>query len=324
MKQGTVIKKQGERLVIRYKENILMERHTRDISRILIFGNVQITTQAVSAILKHGIECVYFTAGGYYKGRTTGVRSKSSVTKLAQIKHWKEEDIMHDLAVSTVRLKLYGQLHVLRQRRHAVETKTELKETGEELESFRIEAGQADNPSSLRGIEGSATRTYFSCWDELLPENFPFERRSRRPALNRINSLMNLSYAILLNEINSSLESRGFDPMLGYYHRLRHGRVSLSLDVMEIFRPLLVDKWLLQLVRNKKMSVGDFELEEGSGFMLSEEGRRKYYTELRKWQMKTKYRQRIEEASGVLETCYKKGAADDFEPEMEKVLSHLL
>lgn len=325
MVQGSSIRKAGERLVVRYEEEILLERHFRDISRIMIFGNIQLTTQAISTILERGIDCIFFSLSGYYKGKLITAKSKSSITKLAQITHWKNSDFMNSLATETVKLKILGQLAVINKRRSSIQQSNQLiRDIKNSLEKSIGKIEINTNLEQLRGIEGSATKNYFSGWDTLLPEGLLFEKRTRRPALNEVNSLLNFSYAILVNEVNSAVEARGFDPLLGFYHRLRHGRISLSLDVMEWYRPILVDQWVIRLLRERKLGKSDFELNNEYGFILSEDGRKKYFIELKKWQMKSKYRQIIDEGVQVLEDCYIKGDSNDFKQRIEKVLSHLL
>lgn len=323
--QGALLSRSGERLIVKQKEKKLLERHFRDISRILLFGNVQVTTQTIAKLLKDGIDLVYFSTHGTYRGQLVGVRSKNIYLKAAQMSLWKDRSFCLSLAKTMLEKKISGQLAVLERRRHGVSRKeAPFPKSIKTINEACLKVNEASSISSLRGIEGSSSATYFSCWDKLLPEQLPFNKRSRRPALNELNSAMNFSYTLLLNEVNGMLESYGFDPMIGYYHSLRYGRVSLALDVMEMFRPLLVDQWLITLVRKQQLVKSDFVRHDHRGFIFTDEGRKKYLRLYHQWHKESHFRIHIEKVVKGLEKTYLKGNANDYRKATENVLSNLL
>lgn len=257
--QGALLKKSGERLIVSINNQTLFERHFRYINRILVFGNAQLTSQLTTKLFQEGIDVSFFSRNGIYRGQLVMNKSKNIYVKIAQISNWSNKEFLLQLAKIIVHQKISGQLAVLKKRRNGVKiSEYPLGSVILALENSFKDIQVATNISSLRGIEGNAARLYFSCWDALLPVDFPFEKRTRRPALNGINSSLNFSYTLLLNECNSLLEAYGFDVMLGFYHSLRYGRVSLSLDVMEMFRPLLVDQFIIKLARLNQIQKSDF------------------------------------------------------------------
>lgn len=323
--QGALLSRSGERLIVKQKEKKILERHFRDINRILLFGNVQVTTQTVAKLLKSGIDLVYFSTYGTYRGQLVGVRSKNIYLKAAQMSLWKNRSFCLDLAKTMIEKKISGQLAVLNKRRHGVNRKeSPFPQALKTVNEAYHKVSESSSISSLRGIEGSSSAAYFSCWDGLLPEQLKFNKRSRRPALNELNSAMNFSYTLLLNEVNGMLESHGFDPMIGYYHSLRYGRVSLALDVMEMFRPLLVDQWLITLIRKQQLVKGDFVKDEHRGFIFTDEGRKKYLTLYHRWHKESNFRVHVEQVVKGLEQTYLKGQTDEYRKATENVLSHLL
>jgi CRISPR-associated protein Cas1 len=128
----------------------------------------------------------------------------------------------------------------------------------------------------LRGYEGASTARYFQAWATLLPAEFPFERRSRRPPLNPVNACISFSATLLYSEAVAYLHAHGLDPALGLLHATEDGRWSLALDLVEPFRPVLVEALALDLFSHEILNAGHFEPRNG-GVYLNEEGRKKFF-----------------------------------------------
>ncbi len=116
---------------------------------------------------------------------------------------------------------------------------------------------------SLRGWEGNASRLYFSCISEHLPETYRFDKRSKRPAMDMFNCLLNYSYGMLYNEVESALIRAGIDPYAGIFHRDEYNRPVLAYDVIERFRVWaeypVIDLCLQQVVFPEFFDVEDGE-----------------------------------------------------------------
>lgn len=138
--------------------------------------------------------------------------------------------------------------------------------------------------NELRGMEGMLSKFYFSCFDDLILSRdaaFSFDVRSRRPPLDRVNALLSFSYSLIAADCASALESVGLDPQVGFLHRLRPGRPSLALDLMEEFRPYLGDRFVLSLINNHVVRSSDFVVKENGAVLLTDEARK---TVLTAWQ----------------------------------------
>ena len=137
---------------------------------------------------------------------------------------------------------------------------------------------------SLRGIEGAAATAYFDVLDHMLlsrKEAFFFHGRSRRPPLDRVNAMLSFAYSLLAHDSASALESVGLDSYVGFLHRDRPGRQSLTLDLMEELRPCMADRFVLTLVNNRMLRPEDFQMQDSGAVLLSDDGRRKF---LKTWQ----------------------------------------
>ncbi len=131
---------------------------------------------------------------------------------------------------------------------------------------------------SARGVEGEAARTYYGVFNHLIlsqTDDFDFKGRTRRPPLDRTNAVLSFLYSLLAHECSAALETVGLDPQVGFLHRIRPGRASLSLDLMEELRPYLVDRLTLSLINTNQLSRKDFVVKESGGVLLTDDGRKK-------------------------------------------------
>ncbi len=130
--------------------------------------------------------------------------------------------------------------------------------------------------SYLMGLEGRGAKAYFSILRRALGERLVFAERSRRPPRDPVNALLSLGYSLLTNNIISALELVGLDPYCGFLHGLSaYGRPALALDLMEEFRPIVVDSVVLTVVNKRMLTSQDFEpARQGEGVYLTRRGLR--------------------------------------------------
>ncbi len=131
--------------------------------------------------------------------------------------------------------------------------------------------------NELRGMEGLFSKVYFSCFDDLILSRdaaFSFDGRTRRPPLDRVNALLSFVYSLIAADCATALETVGLDPQVGFLHRLRPGRPSLALDLMEEMRPYLGDRFVLSLINNHVVRSSDFVVKENGAVLLTDDARK--------------------------------------------------
>lgn len=136
-----------------------------------------------------------------------------------------------------------------------------------------------DNFESLLGIEGDMSREYFKGINDLVvsqKDDFIFNGRNRRPPLDPINAMLSLSYGLLRIKVESSLETVGLDPYVGFYHKDRPGRASLALDVMEELRSYMGDRFVLSLINRNQIQEKDFITKENGAVLFNDKGFNKF------------------------------------------------
>lgn len=141
----------------------------------------------------------------------------------------------------------------------------------------------AKSLESLLGLEGKISALYWDYFPKLIKNpDFEFKRRTKRPPSDEINALLSFGYVLLVNRITSLLLYVGLDPYLGFYHQDFYKRPALALDLMEEWRPLAVDKFVLTLINRREFKPDDFE-REGAAVRLAAKPRNvfiaKWYAE---------------------------------------------
>lgn len=146
----------------------------------------------------------------------------------------------------------------------------------------------AKSKDELRGYEGEAASIYFGVFNELIlqqKKDFVFQVRNKRPPQDNINAMLSFVYTLLTNQIVSALEVVGLDPYIGYLHTDRPGRASLALDLIEEFRSVYADRFVLSLINKRIITGKDFSKKENGAVLLSDNARKKVLVE---WQNKKK------------------------------------
>jgi CRISPR-associated protein Cas1 len=145
----------------------------------------------------------------------------------------------------------------------------------------------AEDLESLLGIEGTAARGYFGAFAGMIKPgdddaagaegfSFDFEGRNRRPPRDPVNALLSMAYSMLAKDMTVACHAVGFDPYMGFYHQMRHGRPGLALDLMEPFRPLIADSAVLSAINTRMVTERDF-VRAGGAVALSASGRKGFF-----------------------------------------------
>lgn len=303
--QQTLVHKDGDTLVVDIpanKETNQPKRKVRvplmKVERVVVQGTSTITSPALAAMLENHIEVTFLNQYGRFQGHLAPAFSKNGQLRLAQTATYHHPTRHHHLT----RAFIIGKLTNLRtmllraNRKHTHETITQatetIKQTIETAQNLPPDTTPLD-PSApqtdtaygrLQGLEGNATASYFGCFPHLLNQPGLFNGRSRRPPLDPANALLSYGYTILLNQVMSAICTIGLDPYIGYLHRSQYGKPALALDLMEEFRPLIVDSTVLTLFNNNILTSKEFitELPDSprSAVRLTENGRRTFLTKL--------------------------------------------
>jgi CRISPR-associated protein Cas1 len=279
--QGSILRKTGDRLIVQKDDEILLDVQCSKIDSVLIFGNVQFTTQAIHELFEHGIEMALLSRTGRLVGQITSPSTKNIELRIEQFRKYWDENFKIHLSKSIVSGKITNCLNLLRTFSYNHPEIDLAKETDGIQQSF-TEINNAENINTLMGIEGITARTYFSGFGKMILKEFIFEGRKKHPSTDPVNALLSFGYTLIFNEILSLLDGLGFDPYLGYFHSVEYGRASLASDLLEEFRAN-VDRFALYLINNGIFKKEDFYANpKGEGVYLKREALKRYFLEYEK------------------------------------------
>ena len=312
------------------------------VDDVVVVGEVTMTSSALHMLLEKNIEIHFLGYYGQFKGRLTPGLSKNSLLRMAQ--HRTHNDLCKrgELARRFVIGKLSNQRTMLQRsnRRQADPLfKQEIEQIGgiiRRLSTLSTEVGttytlatgdtgiEGTPIETILGMEGAGSAAYFNCFGNMLSDQqqWAFAGRVKRPPTDPVNALLSYGYALLTSQVASAVQIIGFDQFIGYLHSSVYGRPALALDLMEEFRPIIVDSVVLTLLNNRMLSKDDFYVELGA-YRLKNEPRKTFLTRFEErlneeithpiFGYKVKYRRCIELQARLL-AKYLTGEINEYPP----------
>jgi CRISP-associated protein Cas1 len=260
--QGAILRKTGQRIVVEKDGETLLDVPCAKVETVLVFGSVQMTTQALSELLDNGIELAMMTRHGRLKGQLTPPKAKNIPLRMNQYQRSLDSVYGLNTAKAIVEAKIANACSLIDRYRSNYKSK-ELDSAYERLGESGKRVSSASNVEELNGIEGSAAREYFAAFGVLNRSVLPFPGRRAHPSTDPINALLSFGYTLVVNELAALLDAMGFDPYIGFLHAIDYGRPSLALDLVEEFRHPLVDRFTLAAINRQVFSQVDFTTSAG-------------------------------------------------------------
>ncbi len=290
---GAVIGIEGCRCTVKYTDGMKRSLPIESLEAITIMGKSQMTTQCMEECLKRGIPVAFFSKGGAYFGR---LQSTGHVNVERQRKQCALYDTEFALELSRriLEAKLKNQSVVLR--RYGKSRKVELTEMQKMLAVCQKKVGQCGSISEMIGYEGQGAKYYFKGLAQCVEESFYFTGRSRRPPLDKFNSMLSLGYSILMNEVYCKIETKGLNPYYGFLHKDAEKHPTLASDLMEEWRAVIVDSTVMSMINGHEIEEDDFVSGlDQPGIYMQKKGLKKYLTKLeKKFQTSAKYLQYVD------------------------------
>ncbi|MDE2956078.1 MAG: CRISPR-associated endonuclease Cas1 [Bacteroidota bacterium] len=267
---GARLRKSGGRLVVQTKQETT-EVPLISVSQVVLYGPVSVTTPALHALMRAEIPVSWHSGGGWFLGHTIGTGSGNVAVREAQYRAAFSSSRSLMFAKSIVEAKVKNSRTLLRRNWRPEKTVEGKENTLVRLKRISKRISHVSNVQHLLGLEGEAAAVYFGKFDRMLansaPEKvqtFSFATRNRRPPTDPVNAMLSLAYALLVRMFSTTIASVGLDPYLGLYHRPRHNRPALALDLMEPFRSIVSDSCVIQVINNGEIKPNDFVFNGGA------------------------------------------------------------
>ena len=270
--QGSSIRLVGKRLKVIKGNDVLDVVHLRDLERLVIYGNVDLTGPAMAALLDSRVETVLLSYGGRFRGRLQPAESKNVFVRMAQFRRYEDSEFRLRTGQVIVNAKIKNSRFIL-QRYYRNHPDDKISRAIENMDSCRKTLNIRKSIDELMGAEGEAAKIYFGAFGCMVRSEFAFQIRSRRPPKDPVNALLSFGYTLLCTEIAGAIAGQGLDMQVGFFHELEYGRPSMALDLMEEFRQPVIDRLVLSLINRSVLMKSDFEDRGDNGVYLNDKGR---------------------------------------------------
>lgn len=280
---GTVVRFRNESLLIERQQQV-QSRRLAELTLVTVLPGVQLTSTAMAELLDRGIETLFLRQDGGFRGRLQGEFSTNPAIRLAQFRTVGTSFGL-ELARRLVVGKVHNQRALLQRRNRAAQQPIgELTQAIEQMASYLPRLQIAASPLSrdeLMGVEGICARVYYQALRYWFPAQWQFAGRSRQPPLDPVNALLSWGYGVLRSRVFSACVQAGLDPYLGFFHAIEPYRPNLVLDLMEEFRPLVVDLTVIAMIGKNLLDPGDFQVSpDGVGVWLGPMAKKLFLAQL--------------------------------------------
>lgn len=278
--QGAYLAKDGESVAVQVERETRMRLPLHTLGGIVCFGGVGASPALLGHCAELGVALSFLTENGRFLARVQGPTSGNVLLRREQYRRTDDEPAAAALVRAMLTAKIVNARGVLQRAlrdRPGAPGAEALRQAAQRLAFDLASLEGGESLDLLRGIEGSAARTYFEVFDHLIAqqkEGFFFRERSRRPPLDNMNALLSFLYTLLRHDVQSALETVGLDPAVGFLHRDRPGRPSLALDLMEELRAPLADRVALSLVNLQQVRGDGFTRGETGGVTMDDATRK--------------------------------------------------
>ena len=270
------------RITVIQSDDLLRTLPIESVEGITIIGNGQITTSCIGECLKRGISIQYYSSKGAYFGKLSSTKHVNTKRQRLQVRLTEDKTFALTLSKIILQAKLNNQIVLLR--RYQRNSKIHVNEEINTIKRLKDKISLGKDLPEISGYEGNAARAYFKGLNNLINvSEFKFNGRNRRPPKDPFNSLLSFGYTILLNDIYGAIESRGLNPYFAFLHQDREKHPTLSSDLIEEWRPIIVDSIAMALINGREISIENFYRDKATrGVYFTKEGLKKYILKIEK------------------------------------------
>ncbi|GAB6186689.1 CRISPR-associated endonuclease Cas1 [Thermopirellula anaerolimosa] len=258
---------------------------------VFCYGDVTVTGEAIRMLFQRRVELAWLTPGGFRcAGRVASVNPDSGLLRLRQYHALSDARWCRNRAASLVSRKIAQMLEAARhyQRHQNPETKQLIRQ----LTQLQRKVESTPPIESLRGLEGTASAAWFRLFASRLQSPWQFSGRRRRPPPDPINALLSLGYTWLLRQVEARIQATGLELTFGTLHAYRPGRPSLACDLMEPHRVPVVDRWVLRICNQKRITPADFD-SSPQGVALKRDRFAAILTDWQEWWNQGKHEEKV-------------------------------
>jgi CRISPR-associated protein Cas1 len=261
--------------VVEYQGQVLFRLNFKRIRQVVCIGQAGMTTPFIHRALRDGIDVIMLTEHGGPGGRLASLACTDATARRAQYRAADDDHESRELAKAFAGGKIANmRVCLLRAARRVPDLV--VTSAAETLAITRLVLADAASYDQVLGYEGTASREYFRAWRQIIGDAWSFTARERRPPPDPVNAMLSFGYTLLVQEAVAALEIAGLDSAVGFLYRGRWGRPCLVLDLMEEFRPVIVDAVVLRCASTGMVRYEEFTTTPDLGCRMSARARQAF------------------------------------------------
>lgn len=275
LKDGDLRRKDNS-IVITSLEGYSKNLKSEVADEIYIFGEVSTNTKLLNFLSQKGITMHIFNYYGFYSGSYHP--RESNISGFLLVKQVKNYDDSNKRLVIAKEILKSASHNIYRNLRYYNGRGINLDEPMKSIQSLinKIDYGKTIN--EIMGIEGNIRKKYYSSWDDIIKKDIDFSKRVKRPPDNIVNTLISFINSLVYTTVLTEIYKTQLNPTISFLHEPGTKRFSLSLDIAEIFKPLIGERMIFSMLNKNQITENDFERE--SNFLyIKESGKRKILME---------------------------------------------
>ncbi|MDQ1354588.1 MAG: CRISP-associated protein Cas1 [Acidobacteriota bacterium] len=230
-----------------------------DIDSIYAFGELDFNSKVMNFLAQKGIIVHYFNYYGFYTGSFYPREALvSGMLLVNQVKHYMAPKKRLLIAIRIIEAAAWNILHNLK---YYDARGKDLREFIQKIEELSGQLSKQASISALMGVEGNIREVYYRAFNTIIDQDIQFEKRVKHPPDNLINTMISFSNSIVYTTVLSEIYKTQLDPLVSFLHEPGERRFSLSLDIAEIFKPMLADRMIFSLLNKNQITEKSFEKE---------------------------------------------------------------
>lgn len=271
------LSKDGLNVVVSVQQKEVFRIPIINIEGIVTFGYMGASPGLMKLCADNGVSLTFLSPQGKFIARVQGPTRGNVLLRTEQYRLADNEDFALHISKLFIGGKIQNYRNILRRYERDYGSNDDVASAVQKLEVRKRDLQRVQDLNQLRGIEGDAASVYFDVFPYLILNqklDFPFNGRNRRPPKDAVNAMLSFVYTLIANDVAAALETVGLDPYVGFLHKLRPGRTSLALDVMEELRAYLGDRLVLSLINRRQVNAKDFLFQGDESVIMTDSCRK--------------------------------------------------
>jgi len=274
--QSGMLSRKGNTLAFKSQEDEKTKYFpVENVSEIKIFGEVDLNKRVLEFVSSNNIPIHFYNYHGFYIGSFYPYEHNTNgMTIVKQVEHYLSEKKRLILAKKFIEGAMRNMLKIVEyyERRNENQSPRSYRE---KLQEILARLDSVASIEELMAQEGNYREVYYSFIDDVVVSDdlFKMGTREKRPPTNCMNTLVSFGNSLMYSTVLTYIYQTPLDPRIGYLHSTNFRRFSLNLDIAEIFKPVIVDRTIFNLVNKRMINEKHFKKVEG-GIHLNDDGKK--------------------------------------------------